>query len=380
MNPIDWPSVRTLFPAVERYTYLNTASGGVMSAYAADAAKQYYDEAHTRADVLWDEWLDRAEQVRRQTARFLNAEPDEIAFLPNASLGLNLAAQLFDNDGAVLATEDEFPSGTLPWLQRGYPVRFLPTAADGSVSLDALRTTVTPDSRYLVASSVQYRTGFRLDLGAWGRFCRAHNLTFIVDATQGVGAFPIDVQRHQIDVLVFSGYKWATAGYGIAVLYIRKDLLASRPLPMVGWRSAREPYALHNDTLDLASHTTALELGHPLFPGIFALGGALRLFDEIGPARIAARVQALTAYLHQRLAEHGVPILSTRDPAHQSGITMVGVANPHQVVQTLKAKDIFVAARGRGLRVSLHGYNSHDDVDRCIEALLHNGRRGHAHR
>ncbi|MCH8267210.1 MAG: hypothetical protein IH846_06825, partial [Acidobacteria bacterium] len=91
------------------------------------------------------------------------------------------------------------------------------------------------------------------------------------------------------------------AGASYPIL-IREDLLASRALPMVGWRSARTPYALVNDRLDLAAHTTTLELGHPLFPGIFALGGALRLFEEIGSDQITARSHALTAYLHRRLA------------------------------------------------------------------------------
>ena len=373
MDHVDWEAVRKRFPAVERYTYLNTASGGVMSAYAADAARRYYDEANTQADVLWDAWLERAEQVRAQTARFLNAEPDEIAFLPNASLGLNLAAHLLDGEGGVLTTEDEFPSDTLPWLQRGYRVRFLPTGSDGSIAPATIAEAVEPSTRHLITSFVQYRTGFRHDLAALGRLCRARGLTFLVDATQGVAAFPLDVRRQHIDVLVFSGYKWATAGYGIAVLYIRKDLLASRVLPMVGWRSARAPYALVNDHLDLATHTTTLELGHPLFPGIFALGGALRLFEEIGSEQMEARVLALTAYLHQRLDEHDVAILSTRDPAHCSGITMLGVEEPQCVVDAFKAQGIFVAARGQGIRVSLHFYNNHDDVDRFVEAFVRNG-------
>ena len=369
MNQLDWEAIRKLFPAVDRYTYLNTASGGVMSAYAAKAARRYYDEAHTQADVLWDTWLDRAEQVRRQTARFLNADPEEIAFLPNASLGLNLAAHLFEGQGAVLTTEDEFPSDTLPWLQRGYGVHFIPTCADGSVTLETIAEAIDAESRYLVTSAVQYRTGFRIDLTALGRLCRSHGLAFIVDATQGVGVFPLDVRQQQIDVLVFSGYKWATAGYGIAVLFIRKEHLQGRALPMVGWRSARDPYVLHNDQLDLAAHTTALELGHPLFPGIFALGGALRLFEEIGRNRIEKRVRTLTAYLHEQLDAHNIALLSTRNPAHQSGITMLGVEEPQRVVDALKAQDIFVAARGQGIRVSLHCYNNHADIDRLIEAL-----------
>jgi len=365
----DWTSVRALFPALDRYTYLNTASGGVMSNYAAEAAKRYYDEAQQFAEVCWDSWLARAEKVREQTARLINADPDEIAFLPNASLGLNFASQLFDNTGTVLTTEDEFPSGTLPWMQREYPVRFLPTEEDGSITIQTIEAAVDSGSRHLVTSLVQYGTGFRHDLEALGNLCRKRDLTFIVDATQGIGAFPVDVRSQQIDVLVFSGYKWATAGYGIAVLFLRKELLASRAMPMLGWRSAREPYALINDQLVLASHPTALELGHPLFPGIFAMGGALRLFEEIGAGRIHARVEELTGYLHQRLAERNIPILSTLDPAHRSGITMLVSENPGEVVEALKEQEIHVAARGRGIRVSPHFYNTPEDVDRLVQAL-----------
>lgn len=143
---------------------------------------------------------------------------------------------------------------------------------------------------------------------------------------------------------------------------------------MVGWRSARVPYALVNDHLDLAANTTALELGHPLFPGMFALGGALRLFEELGSAAVEARVHELTAYLHRRLKEHHLSILSTQDPAHCSGITMLQVEHPQRVVEELKAQGIFVAARRQGVRVSLHFYNNHDDVDRFVEALVELGK------
>ena len=366
---VDWEAARELFPSLSKYTYLNTASGGAMSAYAAAAARQYYDESHALADTLWDDWLARAEAVRARLAAFLNTSPEELAFLPNASLGLNLAAHLFEGEIEVLTTEDEFPSGTLPWLARGHTVRFLPTADDGSIAPEAIAEAISPRSRVLVTSFVQYKTGFRHDLAALGRLCRDHGLPFIVDATQGAGAFSLDVRSMGIDALVFSGYKWAGAGYGIAALFIDQKMLADRPLPMVGWRSAASPYALSNDQLALAAHTTALELGHPLFPGIFALGGALRLFEEIGAEAITARVLDLAGYLHERLGAHHIPVLSTTDPAHRSGITMVGVAEPKAVAEALAEEGVMVAARGAGLRVAVHFYNTHADVDRFVEVL-----------
>lgn len=366
---MDWNEVRALFHAVENQVYLNTASGGAMSRYAVEEARRYYEENHAFADALWDDWLARAEEVRGRVARFLNAEPDAIAFLPNASLGLNHAARLLNGTGDVLTMADDFPSVTLPWLQLGVPVEFVPADEHGVVSVDCITERLRPRTKVLATSFVQFQNGFKQDLQALGALCRAHGLTFIVDATQGLGAAAIDVERDKVDVLVCSGYKWLTAGYGIAILYIRKEVLEGRALPAVGWRSARDPYRLLNDRLDLASDTIAFELGHPPFPGIFTLGGALRVFESVGMERIEDRVQALNDELYRRLDDIGVSTFTRRAREERAGITMLHLDAPGEVAAKLKEQNIFVAARGGRLRVALHFYNTPGDIDRFVTAL-----------
>jgi selenocysteine lyase/cysteine desulfurase len=366
---MDWEQIRALFPAVENHVYLNTASGGAMSRYAVEEANRYYSEIHALADIPWDDWIARAEEVRGRAARFINASPDEIAFIPNASLGLNHAARLLVGAGDVLAPEDDFPSVTLPWLQLGVPVHFIPSDQRGAVSVDRITAMLRPGTKVLTTSFVQFQSGFRQDLQALGALCRAHGLVFIVDATQGLGAAAVDVQRDNIDVLVCSGYKWLTAGYGIGLLYIRKDVLQGRPLPAVGWRSARNPYELHNDRLDLASNAVALELGHPPFPGIFTLGGALRVFEAAGMERIEERVHALNDHLYRRLEGIGFSGFVRRERMERAGITMLDTPAPREITAALKQQDILVAARGGRIRVALHFYNDTGDIDRFVAAL-----------
>jgi len=88
----------------------------------------------------------------------------------------------------------------------------------GIIDLNDIQKSITTDTRVLVTSFVQFATGFRQDLAALGRLCRERNLLFVVDATQGMGVFPIDVVNCGIDFLVFSVYKWAQAGYGVGGL------------------------------------------------------------------------------------------------------------------------------------------------------------------
>jgi selenocysteine lyase/cysteine desulfurase len=341
-----------------------------MCRQAAEEAKAYYDEMTAHGDTLWDDWLERVEKTRRLAASLLNARTEEIAFLSNTSAGLNVVADLLEETGEVLTLADEYPSVSLPWLHRKRPVRFLPTQDDGTIGLDDIEKAAGPNTRIVAISHVQYCTGFRVNLEELGRLCRSRGWYLVVDATQSFGTVAIDTQKAQVDALIYSGYKWVTAGYGIAPVYVRKEILEERALPAVGWRSVKRPHDLINDRLDLTTEARGLELGHPPFPGIFALLGALRLMQEIGIADIEARIHELTDYLHKRMDDMGVTVLSPRKQDWRAGITMLGVRDPRGAAAGLEAQNVYVSARGRGIRVAVHFYNNRSDVDRLAEALV----------
>jgi len=202
---MDWNEIRALFPAAQHYTYLNTAAAPPLSLLAAREGKRYYDEMADHGDVAWDTWLCQTEQVRDRLAHFIHAEARSIAFTYSTSHGINLIAGILDHCGDVLCPADEFPSCTLPWLQQRYRVHFVPSRDHGVIDLDDLQRSLTAETRVLVTSYVQFATGFRQDLVSLGRLCRELKLVFVVDATQGMGVFPINVVDSSIDFLVFSG-------------------------------------------------------------------------------------------------------------------------------------------------------------------------------
>src|SRR5438067_8201862 len=366
---MDWNQIRALFPAAERYSYLNTAAAPPLSVVAAGEGKRYYDEMAEYGDVAWESWLSQAEQIREKIAAFVNAEARSIAFTYSTSHGMNLIAGMLDRCGDVLCPADEFPSCTLPWLQQRYRVDFVSSRERGVIDLDDIRKSITANTRVLVTSFVQFATGFRQDLVALGRLCKERNLTFVVDATQGMGVFPIDVVNSGIDFLVFSGYKWAQAGYGIGGLYLAPRFLSPTSFPGAGWWSVRDPEAVVNDRLDLKQTAAALEVGCPHFAGIFALGAALTLFDEIGKSQIEERIHELTDYLQHRIEAERFKIASPLNREHRSGITIVEMRNAPDVVKRLAERKIIVSARGKGLRVSVHIFNNFDDIDRLIAGL-----------
>jgi cysteine desulfurase / selenocysteine lyase len=177
---MHWRDIRALFPAAERYTYLNTAAAPPLSILAAREGKRYYDEMADHGDVAWESWLGQLEQIRGRLAAFVNAEARSVAFTYSTSHGMNLIAGMLGHCGDVLSPADEFPSCTLPWLQHRYRVDFVGSRDRGVINLNDIEKSMTANTRIVVTSFVQFATGFRQDLVALGRMCRDRNLVLVV--------------------------------------------------------------------------------------------------------------------------------------------------------------------------------------------------------
>lgn len=365
---VDWKQIRNEFPVCEKYIYLNAAGGSPVSRSAADAGRQFYTEMLEFGDTFYEKWLGRAESTRKKVADYMGASEKEIAFTTNTSHGMNLVAQMLTGKGDVITMQDEFPSTTYPWLNQGVHVQMV-SPVDGRYPLDVIEKKLTPKTKILVTSYVQYNTGFRQDLEALGKFCRERDLIFVVNATQALPVFPVDVKKMNIDFLVFTGLKWATAGYGIGCLYVSEKFLRTEKMPFAGWQSVHEPEQMDNMKLDLRHEASMLEGGCPHFPNIFALGGALDLFNRIGKENAAQRVLQLNRLLAGKLQQKGFELASPTDEKHMSGITIVKVKNPEETVEKLRKKNIIVSARGEGLRISVSVFNGEVDVEGVVVAL-----------
>jgi selenocysteine lyase/cysteine desulfurase len=364
----NWSEVRKEFPVCKKYVYLNPAGGSPVSKSAADEGKRFYDEMLEFGDTYWNNWLERTEKVRASLAEFIGAGRDEIGFTTNTSHGMNLVAQFLKNKGTVLTMEDEFPSSTFPWLNQGTKIKMV-KAIDHAFPIEAIKKEITPDVKILITSYVQYKTGFRQDLEALGQFCKENDLIFVVNATQALGIFPVDVKKCHIDFLMFTGLKWATAGYGIGGLYIDKKWLKPDNFPFAGWRSVEVPEKMDNLALDLKNEASVIESGCPHFPNIFALGGALNLFNKIGPDRIMKRVLFLNRLIEKKLIEMGIEVICQQEDIHRSGILIAKIPDPKSVVEELLKKNIIVSARGEGIRVSASIFNNETDVQTFIDEL-----------
>ena len=366
---IDWDAIRKQFPVTETVAYFNSAAAGPVSLSAFAAASRYYEQMMNDGDVHWNQWLADREVIRKRIARFINAEPDEIAFTTNTSSGMNVIVDALEGSGAVISCDLEFPVTTLPWIHRGIQVQLVP-AVGGEVRIEDVRDAMTDSTSIIALSHVQFSNGFRMDLDALGTLKGNH--TLVVNASQSAGVFEIDVKRMRIDALCTTGHKWLLAGYGSGFVYLSRELLARRGPRIMGWLSVESPFEMRNDRFRMREDAAArCELGCPHFAGIFALGEALRIVTEIGISNIQERALSLNRLLTARLAQTGWKVLSPlQNESARSAETLVEVEKPNEVVRHLFRRRVIVTEKPQGIRIATHFFNNEADIEQLIAALI----------
>jgi cysteine desulfurase/selenocysteine lyase len=362
------------FPILARWDFYNHAGVAPISTRSAAALAKFTQEARDDA-YLTGRWYAQAEVVRKAAARLINATPDEIAFCKNTSEGLAFVANGLDwNAGdEVISTNVEYPSNVYPWmeLQRRFGVKHvMVTERAGRIPIESIFAAVTPKTRMIALSSVEYASGYRNDLITIGQFCRAKGILLCVDAIQSCGAVPVDVRAMNIDFLSADGHKWMMAPEGLGIFFCRQELL-SQLRPEIGWMNVINSSDYGNYDFTLRADAKRFECGSYNIPGVLAMGAALDLLADISLDTVSARIRALTDQFIAGAAERGYRIFSSRAADEWSGIvSFTSPTHDHaKIVAELEAQKIIIVLREKRLRISPHFYNTAEQIDRLIAAL-----------
>lgn len=370
-----WDELRRLMPSAGKWAYFDHAAVAPLSLPARAALANWADDVAANGVVNWPQWAAQLENVRRRGAELLHADPGEIALIHSTTEGINLVAEGFgwqagDN---VVAPANEFPSNLYPWMNlesRGVEMRRVPVT-NGRVEIGDLARACDDHTRIVTASLVGYASGWRLDVDALVEMAHRRGVLVFLDAIQGLGVFPLDVQQTPIDFLSADGHKWLLGPEGAGLFYVRKEHLDRlRPLG-IGWNSVVQSHDYSHIELTLKPAARRYEGGTYNMPGLLALGASLELLAEFPVSEIADRVLSLTDNLCERLSAAGAVVASCREPEHASAIVSFELPgdNPAEVRRRCREHQVVLSCREGRLRVSPHAYNNDDDLDRLIEAI-----------
>lgn len=377
-TPMPLDALRRHFPHTERWTYLDHASTGPLSRPVMEAVGAFLDQ---RGGLKPNNYLDVepiVERARERLGALVGAEAGRIEFAPNTSEALNVLAQglNWQPGDRIAVPACEFPANVYPWLglrHRGVEVDFIPHDR-GTFSVHDVEQTLTPRTRLVSVSWVQFLSGFRADLGGIGALCRDRGVLFCVDAIQGVGALRLDVATLPVDFLACGAQKWVMGMQGTAFFYVTEALQAQLR-PVRGWLNGpldwddflAYPTYFHDDARRFRIGT----LNHA---GIVALDAAVGLHLDAGRDWCHAQVLERRAQVADGLDRLGLRRYGSEDPAHASGIVAVEHPDPQSVFGLAQERGIAIAVRDRKLRFAPTYYNTPDEVDRALEVVADVGQ------
>ena len=376
------PLSRDSFAVTSRYAYLNHAAVGVLPNASREALKAFVD-AHAQGGVLGVFGTElRMPEIRSKVGAFIGASGEDVAILRNTGDGANAIAGGFPfeaGDEVVLAA-NEFPANAVPWLalrRRGIGVRVLD--ASQPLTPDRLRAQMHAGTRVVAASWVSFLDGYRHDLAALAEVAHERGAVFVVDAIQGLGAFPLDVRSTGIDALYCGGAKWLMALQGVGIFYVSPELRERLAVASPGWRSVEDMWDFLNYDQPYAREAAKYEGGTPNFIGAISLERSVDTFVAAGPENVARHVLSLTDELRDGLEHCGARVLGDRAPGTTSGIVTFSIpgADPVELGKALQGEGFVTTYRSSGIRVSPHGYNTMGEIRefvRCAGALCKSAR------
>jgi selenocysteine lyase/cysteine desulfurase len=370
-------------------SWLNTAHQGPLPRPAVEMAVQAAELKAAPHRIGDDDFSAVPERLRALLARLVGSPPDQIVLGNSTSYGLHLVANGLDwQDGdEVLVIEGDYPATVLPWQRldrRGVRVRALRPAGRQAAELLSgaeLAAAIGPRTRLLAVTWVDSFTGRTLDLDELGAVCRQAGVLLIVNASQALGARPLDVSATPVDAVVACGYKWLCGPYGTGFAWLHPHLLdrlrpqqaywlamqAGRGLDQMRETSVRDDIGVHAfDVFCPAGFATTL-------PWI----ASLELFLGTGIGTIADWDQRLVDRLLAGIDPERYRLISPASgPARSTLVVLSPIGDDsEQRHRRLSAAGIDIAYREGNLRVSAHLFNQPAEIDRALAALHADGPR-----
>lgn len=396
---MDVSSVRKQFPILNQevnghpLVYLDSTATSQTPISVIEAVDSYYrldnSNVHRGVHTLGSRATDLYEGAREKVRQFINADSTaEVIFNRGTTTGLNVVAQSYGlhnlkTGDEICITEMEHHSNIIPWQQvakiTGATLKYIPMEADGTITLESVRETITTNTKVVAIAHVSNVLGTINPIKEIAKITHEHGGIIVVDGAQSAPHMKVDVKDLDCDFYAFSGHKMC-APTGIGVLYGKRELL-----------EAMEPVEFGGEMIDFVGlqESTWKELpwkfegGTPIIAGAIGLGAAIDFLNEIGMDTISTYEEELTNYAMEQLQT--IDDIVIFGPEQRASLVTfnLGKIHPHDLATVLDSQGIAVRAGHHcaqplmkwlnvtaTARASFYLYNTKEEVDLLVDGLL----------
>jgi len=371
------PNQRSLFDIPRDVAYLNCAYMSPLLHSAIEAGIGGMRAKARPWTITPTDFFSDVEIVRRLAATIIGCDANDISLVPAASYGIATAMQNLSlaSNQEILVLEEQFPSNVYGWMElarrSGAKLKTVPRPADDDWT-QAILNAINSKTALAALPHCHWTDGSLIDLELVSASLRKYDVALVVDATQSLGAMPLDINRIQPDFLVAACYKWLLGPYSTGILYVAPKHQNGQPIEP-GWanRAGSEDFtALVNYRDEYQAGARRFDIGErsnfALLPPLIV--GFQQIIDW-GVDAIQETITGMTDIIANRAEENGLRIGNRSHRAgHFLGVRLPGGV-PSNLTVELASHGVFVSVRGDSVRVTPHLYNNSDDVDRLFEFL-----------
>jgi kynureninase len=364
--------------------YLDGNSLGRLPVATRDRLRAVVDEEWGR-DLIggWDRWLDLGREAGDVIAGLVGAVPGEVILSDSTSINVyKLAWAALDarpGRDEIVTDDDNFPTDryVLDGLarQRGGRLRSVPTDLDAGVDLAGVTGALGPRTALVCLSHVAYRSGAVAGLAGITAAAHEAGALTLWDLCHSVGALPVGLAEHGVDLAVGCTYKHLNGGPGSpAFLYVRRDLQDRLRQPVQGWFGQADQFGMGTAYRPAPGLDKFLVGTPPILSGYAALEGA-RLSAQAGVDAIAAKCRALGTFAIELadawLTGYGFAVATPRPEPSRGGHVTLRHPQAWQYCQALRSVGVVTDFRTpHRLRLGLPAlYTRFADVYAGLAAL-----------
>ena len=388
-----------IFKNLPKLVYLDSAATSQRPKIVVDALKNFYEKEnaniHRGIYTLSEDATKNYELVRKKIANFINSNADEIIFTKNATEGFNLLAntikELISKDkNEIVLTDMEHHSNLLPWQNFAkkykFKLKFIPLTKNYELDYDKAKELINKKTAMISFTFVSNVLGTINDAQKLISLANTQKAMTIIDASQAIQHFKINVKKLNCDFLVFSSHKMM-GPTGVGVLYGKKKLLEKMP-----------PFLVGGGTIDSVDYENAVYLDPPRkfeagtqnFADVIALGNSIDYLKQIGFDKIQKHESELFEYALEKL--HKIKDIKIYNPGKNKSAPVISFnlqdIHPHDIAHILNDYNIAIRAghhccmpliKKLGIlgtckvsgvcRASLSIYNTKEDINKLITAL-----------
>lgn len=370
---------RHLFDIPDDVAYLNCAYyGPLLRSSSERLIEGALSKAHPWNRTTGD-FFDDAESFRVAAAAALGGDAECYAIVPSASYAISTVARIMEErlgaSDEILVVDEAFPSNYLPWRRAaettGSSMTVVPTPPDFAWT-PAVLDRISSKTAVVAVPNYHWTNGAHFDLARISEAARSAGAVLVVDATQSLGAVPLDFDRIKPDFCIAAGYKWLLFPYGLGLFYADRRWHSSRPLEET-WQVRRGS----DNFADLSDYSHVyrdgarrFDVGEKCAPSL--LPGGIDALEQIGRWGVPAIAASLRA-INNRIADAMSDLPYEPLPQDLRSPNILGYAVedqlPDKLLGKLAARNVYVSVRRSSLRIAPHLHVNDNDIDRLLSAL-----------